>query len=131
VSIDKYKFHKSDIEFRGYLVSDTDITMAQDKVKTVLEWEGPKWEGEVHTLMGFANCYYGFIKALSKLGKPLTVTTSEQFKGKNWQGSDLGETAIEAPKQRFTMALVLGYHDPKLPILGEADGSDFAIGAVL
>jgi hypothetical protein len=106
------------------------INMAQDKVQMVLEWERPKRQKEVQAFMGFANFYRCFIKAFSKLAKPLTDTTSEQFKKKNWRWSDLCEKAFEVLKQRFTMALVLYYYDPILPIIVEPDTSDFAIGAV-
>jgi hypothetical protein len=41
-SIGKCKFHKSEIEFLGYMISNTGINMAQDKVHTVLEWEYPR-----------------------------------------------------------------------------------------
>jgi hypothetical protein len=81
--------------------------------------------------MGFANFYHRFIKDFSKLAKPLMDTTSEQFKDKNWQWSDLCEKAFEALKQRLTMAPVLRHYDLILPIIVETDVSDFAIGAVL
>jgi chaperone required for assembly of F1-ATPase len=41
-SINKCEFHKSEIKFLGYRISDMGINMAQDKVQTVLEWEHPK-----------------------------------------------------------------------------------------
>jgi hypothetical protein len=65
------------------MISDMGINMAQDKVQTVLEWEYPKSQKEVQAFMGFANVYSRFITDFSKLAKPLTDTTSEQFKGKN------------------------------------------------
>ena len=130
-SIDKCEFHKSEIEFLGYMISDTGINMAQDKVQTVLEWKRPKSQKEVQAFMGFANFYRRFIKDFSKLAKPLTDTTAEQFKGKNWRWSELCEKAFEALKQRFTTAPVLRHYDPTLPIIVETDASDFAIGAVL
>jgi hypothetical protein len=81
--------------------------------------------------MGFANFYRRFIKDFSKLAKPLTDTTSEQFKGKNWRWSELWEKAFEARKQRFTMAPVLCHYNLVLPIIVETDASHFAIGVVL
>jgi hypothetical protein len=113
------------------MISDTGINMAQDKVQTGLEWECPKSQKEVQTFMGFANFYRHFIKDFSKLAKPQTHTTSEQFKYKNWQWSDLCEKAFEALKYRFTIALVSHHYDAILPILVETDTSDFAIGTVI
>jgi hypothetical protein len=39
--------------------------------------------------------------------------------------------ALEALKQGFNMAPVLGHYDLTLPIIVETDAPDFAIGAVL
>jgi hypothetical protein len=36
-SIDKCEFHKSEIEFLGYMISNTDINIAQNKVQTLLK----------------------------------------------------------------------------------------------
>jgi hypothetical protein len=37
ISIDKCEFHKSEIQFLGYMISDMGINMAQDTVQTVME----------------------------------------------------------------------------------------------
>jgi hypothetical protein len=113
------------------MISDTGINMAQDKVQTVLEWKSPKSQEGVQAFMGVANFYRSFIKNFSKVAKPLLDTTSEQFKRKNWRWSDLCKKVFEALKQRFTMAVVLYYYNPILPIIGETEASDFAIGVVL
>jgi hypothetical protein len=65
------------------MISDMDINIAKDIVQTVLELEHPKSQKEVQAFMGFANFYHRFRKDLFKLAKPLTDTTSEQFKDKN------------------------------------------------
>jgi hypothetical protein len=107
VSIDKCEFHKSEIKFLSYMISDMGINMVQDKVQTVLEWECPKSQKEVQNFMGFANFYCSFIKDVSKVAKPLTDTTLEEFKSKNWQWSDRCEKAYEALKQRITTVPVI------------------------
>jgi hypothetical protein len=81
--------------------------------------------------VGFASFYHHLIKDFSKLAKSLTDTTSEQFKGKNLQWSDLCEKVLEALKQKFTTAPVIWYYNPILPILVGMDESDFVRGAVL
>jgi hypothetical protein len=63
------------------MIPDTGINMAPVKVLTFLEWEPPKYQKEVQALKGFTNFYYRFINNCAKLAKPLTDTTSEQFKG--------------------------------------------------
>jgi hypothetical protein len=96
-----------------------------------LEWECPKNEKEVPAFVGYAILYCRIIKHFSKLAKLLTDTTSEQFKAKNRQWSDLCETAFEALKQRITIAPVFRHYDPILPIIIEMDASNFVLGAVL
>jgi hypothetical protein len=66
------------------MISDMGINIVQDKVQMILEWECPKIQKKVQDFMKFGNFYHGVIKDFSKLAKPLTDTTSEQFKGKNW-----------------------------------------------
>jgi chaperone required for assembly of F1-ATPase len=39
--IDKCEFHKSEIEFLGYIIYQMDINMAREKVQTILGWERP------------------------------------------------------------------------------------------
>jgi hypothetical protein len=84
-SIDKCEFHKSEIEFLGYIMSNIGINKAQDKVQTVSEWERPKSQKEVQAFMGFANFYRRFMKDFCNLAKPLRDTTLEQLKGNNWR----------------------------------------------
>jgi hypothetical protein len=80
------------------MISDPGTNMAQDKVQTVLDWERPESQKQVQAFIGFSNFYRHLIKDIYKLAKPWTDTTSEQFKGKNWQWLDLSETAFEALK---------------------------------
>jgi hypothetical protein len=131
IAIDNCKFHKSEIEFLSYIISNTGINIAQDKVQTILEWECLKSQKDVQTIMGFADFYRCFTQNFSKLAKPLTDTPSEQFKGKNCRWSDLCEIAFEALKPWFTTISVLWHYNPILPIIVETNVSDFAIGAVL
>jgi hypothetical protein len=80
------------------MISDTSINKAQDKVQIVLEWEHPMSQKVVQAFMGFVNFYRRFIKDFSNLAKPLTDTTLEQFKDKDWRWSDLCKKAFEVLK---------------------------------
>jgi hypothetical protein len=74
-SIDECEFHKSEIEFFSYMISDMGINMDQDTIQTVLEWEHPKSQNEVHAFMRFVNFYRRFLNNFSKLAKHLMDTT--------------------------------------------------------
>jgi hypothetical protein len=62
---------------------------------------------------------------------PLINTTAEQFMGKNWGWSSLGNQAFEVLKPRFIIAPVLRHYNPKLPIMQEIVGTNFPIEAML
>jgi len=128
---DKCEFHKSEIEFLGYIISKDAVSMSEEKVKSVREWARPQSQKDVQSFMGFANFYRRFIKDFSKIVKPLTDTTADKFKGKNWQWNDACERAFEQLKESFTSAPILRHFNPNLPTVVETDASDFAIGGVL
>ena len=129
-SIDKCVFHTQKVDFLGYVVSDQGISMAQDKVETILKWASPRNVKDVQTFIGFANFYRRFIDGFSKICKPITDTTKES-NGKNFVWSAACEEAFSKLRQRFTEAPILRHFDPSLETQLETDASDFAIGAIL
>ena len=128
IAPDKCEWHRSRVNFLGYIISPEGVETDQEKIRTVVEWEAPDSVKGVQSFLGFANFYRRFIESYSKLTRPLTDLTkmSETF---FW--SDECGRAFEELKQRFTSAPILRHYDPELPCIIECDGSDFAIGAVL
>ena len=124
----KCEFHTKTIEFLGYILSEKGISMAQDKIQSVLDWETPKSVKDVQSFIGFANFYRRFIKDFSKLTTPLTNILK---KGISFSWSDRCQEAFESLKNRFVEAPILRHFDPSLQPIMETDASDFAIGAIL
>ena len=53
----KYEWHKSMVNFLGYIISADGMEMDQEKIKTLLEWDVPETEKDIQPLPGFANFY--------------------------------------------------------------------------
>src|SRR5436853_769558 len=128
IAPDKCEWHRSKVNFLGYIISEEGIEMDQAKIQTVLEWEAPTTVKEVQSFLGFANFYRRFIEGYSKLTRPLTDLTK---KSEKFIWSRECEIAFEQLKSRFTSAPILRHFDPQLQCIIECDASDFAIGGVL
>ena len=74
VSLKKSVFHHEEVEFLGYIVKTSGVTMTDRKVKSVQNWAHPRSVKEVQIFIGFANFYRRFIKNFSKVCKPITET---------------------------------------------------------
>jgi len=86
VALKKSLFHQEEVEFLGYTVKTSEVTMSDIKVKSVQNWAHLRSVKEVQIFIGFANLYRRFIKDFSKVCKPLT----EMLKG-NPAGFSVGK----------------------------------------
>jgi hypothetical protein len=128
-AIDKSEFHKSSVEFLGYIIMADGVAMSEEKLLAIREWAEPKNVKDVQSFIGFANFYRRFIEGFSRVCKPLTDTSKGQ--GKNFSWDKVCARTFEELKQRFTSAPILRHFNPSLQPIMETDASDFAIGAVL
>src|SRR6266576_2633339 len=80
IAPDKCDWHKSKVNFLGYIISAEGVEMDQEKIRTVLEWEAPGSVKEIQSFLGFANFYRRFIMGYSKLTRPLTDLTKKSEK---------------------------------------------------
>ena len=72
---DKCKFHMSEIEFMGHLLSVRSIGPTQAKVESVTEARQPESEGEVPNFLGLVNFCARFIPDLATVSEPLRRLT--------------------------------------------------------
>ena len=61
LNLKKCKFHKTSIEFLGYQVSTTGVSVLPDRIKVIDDWEPSKDLTETQRFLGFCNFYCGFI----------------------------------------------------------------------
>jgi len=84
VLLKKSVFHLEEVEFLGYIVKSSGVTMSDRKVKSVQNWADPRSVKEVQIFIGFANFYRRFIKDFSKVCKPITKTLKGSPKDFHW-----------------------------------------------
>ena len=81
----KCNFHEDTVEYLGYILSPTGLTMDPVKVQTIQDWPEPRKVKDVQSFLGFANFYRRFIHEYSEIVVPLTRLTRKDLK---WNFSD-------------------------------------------
>ena len=69
---EKCEFHSKSVEYLGYILSPSGLTMSNDKVKIIQDWPEPKKVKDIQFFLGFANFYRRFIFNYSDIVIPLT-----------------------------------------------------------
>jgi len=72
VKVEKCKFHSELVEYLGYILSPSGLTMSNDKVKIIQDWPEPKKVKDIQFFLLFANFYYWFIFNYLNIVIPLT-----------------------------------------------------------
>ena len=57
VSLEKCEWNQPKVEFLGYIISQEGIGMAEDKIRSILDWPTPSRLRDVQSFLGFANFY--------------------------------------------------------------------------
>jgi len=128
VKAKKCKFHSDSVEYLGYVLSPSGLTMSDTKVKTIQEWPEPKKVKNIQFFLGFTNFYRCFIFNYSDIVIPLTHLTR---KNTLWNFDDDCRIAFNTLKQAFTSAPILMHWVPDTQLIVETDASDYALAAIL
>ena len=70
--VEKCKFHFKLVEYLGYILSPSGLTMSNNKVKIIQDWPKPKKVKDIQFFLGFANFYHWFIFNYLDIITPLT-----------------------------------------------------------
>ena len=73
------KFHSESVEYLGYILSPSGLTMSDDKVKIIQDWPEPKKVKDIQSFLGFANFYHWFIFNYLDIIIPLICLTQKDI----------------------------------------------------
>ena len=130
----KCTFYQSSVEFLGYIVSGSGVSMDPERVKTIQNWRVPTTFREIQVFLGFCNFYRRFIYNYSNIVRPLTDLTKGSKNGKKPGTVTLDTRAIQAFKNlilAFQTAPILHHFDPNRPIRLETDASQWGMAGIL
>lgn len=125
--LSKCEFAVNKVEYLGHLISDSGVSVDQQKVQAVRDWPRPKNKRDVQSFLGLVNYYRRFISHCSGIAKPLTDLT----KNVPFQWNPAAESAFVELKELLVKAPTLVTFDPKKETIVTSDASKYAIGAVL
>ena len=109
-------------------MSSEGLTMANNKIHTILDWPEPLKVKDVQSFLGFANFYQRFIHNHLEITVPLTRLT---WKGLTWDFNEDCHMAFRTLKEAFTKAPVLAHWKPNQQMVVETNTSDYALAAIL
>jgi len=125
---EKCEFHLDSVEYLGYVLSPSGLTMSNAKVKTIQEWPELKKVKDIQSFLGFTNFYRCFIFNYSNIVIPLTHLTR---KDTPWNFDENCRKAFNTLKQAFTSVPILMHWVPDAQLVVETDASDYALAAIL
>jgi len=76
---EKCEFHSELVEYLGYILSHSGLTMSDDKIKIIQDWLEPKKVKDIQSFLGFANFYCQFIFNYSDIVILLTRLTQKDI----------------------------------------------------
>jgi len=128
VKAEKYKFHSESVEYLGYILSPSGLTISDDKIKIIQDWLELKKVKDIQSFLGFANFYRRFIFNYSDIVIPLTRLI---WKDIPWKFDSSCQDAFNSLKKAFISAPILTHWIPDAQLIVETDASDYALAAIL
>jgi len=125
---EKCEFYSESVEYLGYILSPSGLTMFDDKIKIIQDWPEPKKVKDIQSFLGFANFYCWFIFNYSDIVIPLTCLTQKDIP---WKFDSSCQDAFNTLKKAFTSAPILTHWIPDAQLIVETDASDYALAAIL
>jgi len=125
---EKYKFHSESVEYLGYILSPSGLTMSDNKIKIIQDWPEPKKVKDIQSFLGFANFYHRFIFNYLDIVIPLTCLTQKDIP---WKFDSSCQDAFNSLKKTFTSAPILTYWIFYAQLIVETDALDYTLTAIL
>ncbi|QRV99185.1 Transposon Tf2-1 polyprotein [Ceratobasidium sp. AG-Ba] len=129
----KCEFHRAEVEYLGFLIGISGISMHPSKLDTIRSWPVPLSVKDVQSFLGFTNFYRRFIARYASISNPLHLLTRKSASPGPRAPFIFGSDALAAFKElkaAFQSEPVLRHFDPSLPLTLLTDASDFAISGI-
>lgn len=127
-NLEKCDFGKQKIKYVGHVISDKGISVNNDKIKAILEFEKPKNKNDVQRLLGMLTYVGKFVENLSD--KTLLIRNVLK-KDVNFEWTAEYEKSFDEIKKILSSTLVLQYFDANKETTVSVDASKSGLGAVL
>jgi hypothetical protein len=124
----KCDFFQKKIHHLDHVISEEEVAVDPDKIRSIMEWPTPKDISNIRSFMGLAGYYRRFIKVFSKIGCPIT---SLQKKGAKFTWTQECEEIFQSLKHLLTHAPMLKIIDPENNFLMCTDSCKEGLGGVL
>jgi len=125
---EKCKFHSELVEYLGYILSLSGLTMSDDKIKIIQDWLEPKKVKDIQFFLGFANFYCQFIFNYLNIVIPLTCLTQKNIP---WKFDSFCQDAFNSLKKAFISVPILTHWIPNAQLIVETDALDYALTTIL
>lgn len=130
INLDKCLFMQEEIIYLGFVISQGEFKMDQEKVSAILSWPTPKTMNDVWSFHGLETFYRKFIRGFSHVCAPMLDTIKGGQKCRfSWTKE--ADDSFETLKKKVAEQPVLALPDFNKIFQVECDASHMAIGLVL
>ena len=128
VKAEKCKFHSELVEYLGYILSSSGLTMSNNKIKIIQDWPEPKKIKNIQFFLGFMNFYCWFIFNYLDI---VILLTHLNWKDIPWKFDFSCQDAFNSLKKAFTSTPILTHWILNAQFIVETDALDYALTAIL
>ncbi|XP_051127826.1 uncharacterized protein LOC127249174 [Andrographis paniculata] len=125
----KCSFGCSKLEYLGHVISTARVEMDPEKIRTVVEWPGPRSFFDVRGFLGLTGYYRRFVQWYGQIALRLTHLLKKNA-SVPFAWTEVAEGPFQALKSALTTAPVLAKPDFQKQFVIECDVSGSGIGAV-
>lgn len=129
INRDKCEFHKTSLEFYGYVFSKDGISADPKKIQAITHMSLPQNPSEVRSLLGLVNYSARFIPDFSSITQPLRELTKKEIEW-SWKVEHT-EALNQLMKDRLVSNPVMSYFHPERKTNVIMDASPVGLGAIL
>ena len=125
---EKCEFHSKPVEYLGYILSSSGLTISDKKVKIIQDWLESKKVKDIQSFLGFAKFYRWFIFNYLDI---IILLIHLIWKNIPWKFDSSCQDTFNSLKKAFTSTPILTHWIPNAQLIMETDALDYALAAIL